>query len=95
MNGVNRMGPTRERIKQIHALRAAVEYKLEVEGWNPITGKTEVEAGVAVGTPVIMASVNELTKMTFVQAIDFAFDQKKVDLAKKKQGVLRDCYKIF
>jgi len=44
---------------------------------------------VAVGTPVIMASVNELTKMTFVQAIDFAFDQKKVDLAKKAGRITR------
>src|SRR4051812_32530581 len=61
MNKINRVASTRERIKELHALKAAVVYKLEVEGWNPLTGKTESQAGAAfaAGTPVVMASINE------------------------------------
>jgi integrase len=68
----------KERLAQLQALRKALLYKLEVQGWNPITNTYPLKSSEDL-------EIEELQRMGFNAALDFALS--KCDLAKKtKQG---------
>lgn len=68
----------KERMAQLQALRKALLYKLEVQGWNPITNTYPLKSSEDL-------EIEKLQKMGLNAALDFALS--KCDLAKKtKQG---------
>jgi integrase len=76
----------RDHYLELKALVKAIEYKLTVEGWNPVTdsyapGNFE---DLPVDDQIIQAKY-----FTFQQAIDFAFQKKKADWSPRSA----DCYK--
>lgn len=61
----------------LKALVKAIEYKLTIEGWNPITG----EYRNSFSDLSLDEQLQKIKQFTFNQAIDFAFEKKKTDWA--------------
>ncbi len=76
--GVNyRDIPTKERIAQLIALKKALQYKLDVEQWNPLTNSYPVQNAIE------EMDLQRLKQMTFYQALDYAVKKKSVDWSHK------------
>lgn len=72
--GINRYQDLKERKKEAEALRDATEAKLQL-GWNPV-----VDPGFKARNVLKTEAYSE---MNFCEAIDFALQKKKPDIAKK------------
>lgn len=67
----------------LKALRDALSYKLNYQGWNPFTGDTtkeETELPLFIDGQI---NLNALLLMSFNRAIDFAYSEKLPDWSKK------------
>lgn len=70
--------PTKERLAQLEALKLAIEFKLEKQGWNPFTNTyPEKETEIV--------ELETLQEMTLSQGLDWAYDQKKPDWSAKSR----------
>jgi integrase len=75
--GVNYTGlPVRERLAQLNALKKAIQFKLEHQGWNPINNSYAWKS-------LEEQEISNLTNMTFDQALTFSFNKKSKDWSHK------------
>ncbi|MEO6610764.1 MAG: site-specific integrase [Chitinophagaceae bacterium] len=76
----------RDHYQELKALVKAIDYKLNVEGWNPVTNSS---APAKFEDLPVDDQITRAKYFTFKEAIDFAFEKKKADWSSRSA----DCYK--
>lgn len=68
----------RERLDQLNILRQAIAYRLEKLDWDPITNTCIQDE-----QPSVDQQINDLGKMSFIEAVAFAKEKKQVNWGHK------------